>query len=91
MGSRRASRRADIGDDLTAPYLLSDRDGKRGGVSVARHDAAAVIHIDHVAVAAVPPRRRDNAVGSRNDGRTHLGGNVDPLMELRSVKAQPVG
>ena len=50
-----------------------------------------MIHIDHVAIAAVPARRRDDTVSGRNDGGAHIGGNVDPLMELRAVKAQPVG
>ena len=82
MGARGTSRRADIGDDLTAPHLLSNRYGERGGVPVARHDAATMVHIDHVAVPAVPSRRSHNAVGGRNDGCAHLGGDINALMEL---------
>ena len=83
--------RADVGDDLSAPHALSRGHHDRRGVPVACRDTAPVVDVDHVAVAArVPAREGHDAVRRRNDGRAHLGGDVDALMELCAVPAQSV-
>ena len=91
MRSCGVPRRADIGDDLSAPHALSHRHHDRRGVSVACRDAAPVIDVDHVAVAArVPARDGHDAVRRRDDGCSHLGGDVDALMELCAIPAQSI-
>ena len=51
---------ADDADDLTARDLLTGHDAQRIAVRIHRFKTVAVANADHVAVAAVPARRRGN-------------------------------
>ena len=92
MRARRESRAAHIGDDLTAPHLLScvHDDGLR--MAVARHDTIPMIDVDLIAVAScVPAGVCHHSVGCRYDGRAEVVGNVDARVEVRTIPAQAEG
>src|ERR1044072_8844902 len=59
--SGRASRRADLADDLSDADRLPDLDVDLRQMRIARREAVAVIDFDHLAVAAVPAADRTRA------------------------------
>ena len=89
--ARREARAAHVGDDLAAAHVLAGADDDLHRVAVARHDAVAVVDVDHVAVAArIPAGRRDRAVSRRDDWRAHVVGDVDARVEVRAIPAQAI-
>src|SRR5215207_757593 len=90
MASGRRTGRAARRDVLTRRHSLTvaDEDAARADVGVAGVDAAAVVDLDEVAVAARPPRVDDRAAGGRVDGRRAAGRQVDRVVKrVRAVAA----
>ena len=82
---------AHIGNDLTALHLLTGTDHNLLCMSVAGHDAIAMIDIDHVAIAAgIPAGRRHHAISCRYDRRTEIIGDIDTRMEIRAAPAHAI-
>src|SRR5262245_32831253 len=77
MVAGRATRRADIADDLTALVALPGTDGVPGQVTEPGRDPEAVLELDAIAVVAVVGRQTDDAVGGRMHRRATIGGNVE--------------
>src|SRR5579862_9468270 len=70
-----------VADDLALMHRLSIGDGKAGEVSVARGDPAAVLDLNHAAVAVVEVSIADGAVGRRQHRLAEAGGDVDAGVE----------
>ena len=74
---------AHIGNDLTALHLLTDTDHNLLCMSVAGHDAIAMIDIDHIAIAAgIPACRRYDTICCSHDWRTVVIGDIHARMEV---------
>ena len=68
--SGRAARVADLGDALAAPDEITRLDEDLRRVRIARHEAVAVIELEHMAVRAVELGRQHDAASRRLDRRS---------------------
>jgi hypothetical protein len=85
MAAGRTAGRAHQADDLAALHagIVGDEDLRE--VAVARLDAAAMVDLDEVAVAALAAGMADDAVGGRVDRRADRAGDVDAGMHRRGA------
>src|SRR5262249_59341414 len=67
MRAGRATGRAHASDDLAGAHALAFLDVDRGKVAVAGREPVAMVDLDHLAVAAAPPRLDDGAGGRGAD------------------------
>ena len=83
MRARREASAAHVGNNLAAAYMLTDANDDLHRMAVARHDAIAMVNVDHVAIAAgIPAGRNDRTIGRGDDWRTHVVGNINARMEV---------
>src|SRR5256886_12792482 len=80
------ARRADLRDHIAPLHPLAARDENRGAMGVTRHDPAAVIEREHVAVALFPLHVGDDAGGWGLDLGARLRRHVDPLVRAGEVQ-----
>ena len=78
VAAGRTAGRAHLADQLAARHALAGGDDDRRQVAVTGFDAAAMIDLDEIAVAAaVEAGGRDDAVGGRIDRRSERTGKID--------------
>src|SRR5665213_3929899 len=85
MWTGRAAGRADLADDLADADLIADADVYLGHMPITGRKPAAVIDLDHLAVAAGPAGDADGAGGGGVDRFADLAAEVDAGVHCRLV------
>src|SRR5262249_46839542 len=82
----RATGRAHASDYLAGAHALAFLDVDRGKVAVAGREPVAMVDLDHLAVAAAPPRLDDGAGGRGADRLAGLAAEVEAGVHRRNMQ-----